>query len=129
VRFALAHPTEGVLVFPTEPQRIIEAESQPAGGQPGRPALAQRALLWAVLVICAALLIASISEAWVRHNVEQQVTAASARNAALRQDVAAARQAVAVARSPATIEREARAWGFVRPGDHPVIVVTPAPGH
>ena len=96
---------------------------------PDRPSLAQRTLLWAVLVICASLLIATGSEAWVRAGVERQVAAAQARNAALQRDVAATGQAIVVARSPDTIEREARAWGYIRPGDHPVLVVAPKTNH
>ncbi len=110
-----------------ERQGIIEAQPPRAGRQPPRAALATRTLLWAVMVICGALLVATLSEAWTRSNVESQVAAARARNAALRQDVAHTQQAVQQAQSPATIEREARAWGYIRPGDHPVLVV--APGH
>ena len=98
-----------------------------AGGEPKRGSLAQRTLLWAMLVICASLAVATASEAWTRHGIEQQVAAAQARNAALQRDVTATQRAVQAAQSPETIEREARAWGYIRAGDHPVIVVTQTP--
>lgn len=98
-----------------------------AGAQPKRPSLAQRTLLWAALVIIASLAVATASEAWTHHGVEQQVTAARARNAALQRDVTTTQRAVQAAQSPITIEIEARAWGYIRSGDHPVIVVTPTP--
>lgn len=111
--------------------RIIEGEGADAradAAPPGRAPLATRTLFWAVMVICGALLVATLSEAWVRAGVERQVVAAQARNAALQRDVSALGQAIAVAQSPDTIEREARAWGYLRPGDQPVLVV-PAANH
>ena len=105
-------------------RRIIEGDGAGGGVEPpGRAPLATRTLCWAVMVICGALLVATLSEAWVRAGVERQVAAAQARNAALQRDVVATGQAIVVAQSPDTIEREARAWGFIRPGDHPVLVV------
>jgi cell division protein FtsB len=88
-----------------------------------RRPLARRTLAWAIMAVCGALLVATLSEAWTRGNIEGQVTAAEAHNAALRQDVATTRQAVARAQSPDAIERTARSWGYIRPGDHPIIVV------
>lgn len=100
---------------PLEHQRII--------GPGRRPVLGRRTLLWAILCVCAALVIANIGEAWTRGNAEAQVQAASARNAALRHDIAATQHAIQLAQSPIEIEREARRWGYIRPGDQPVIVV------
>jgi hypothetical protein len=74
------------------------------------------------MVICGALLMATLSEVWTRSTVDAQFAAARARNAALRQDVANTQRAIQQAESPATIEREARSWGYIRPGDHPVLV-------
>lgn len=108
-----------------EPRRIIESDAPETRPAPSRSGLAQRSLQLALLVICVALLLATAAETWTRHNIEQQVTAARARNAALRQDVTTTRQAISVAESPNTIEREARAWGYIRAGDHPVIVAPP----
>ena len=112
-------------------RRIIERDgdaAQAGAEPPGRAPLATRTLFWAVMVICGALLVATLSEAWVRVGVERQVVAAQARNAALQREVSALGQAIAVAQSPETIEREARAWGYLRPGDQPVLVA-PATNH
>lgn len=90
--------------------------------------LARRTLQLVVLAICVALLIATAAEAWVRHGVEQQVAAAQARNAALQRDIVTTQRSITIAQQPATIEREARAWGYIRAGDHPVVVTGgPAP--
>lgn len=89
-----------------------------------RTRLVTRTLLWALLLICAALLVATLSEAWQRHTLDEQVAAARAQNAALHQQILQTQHAITVAESPATIEREARSWGYVRSGDHPVIVVS-----
>jgi cell division protein FtsB len=106
-----------------ERQGIIETQPPQAGEPPPRAPLAARTLFWAAMVICGALLVSTLSEAWTRTNVDAQVTAARARNAALRQDVANTQRAIQQAQSPVTIEREARSWGYARPGDHPVLVV------
>ena len=106
-----------------EDQRDVSAGGGTTG-EPARHSLAQRTLLWAVLVVCASLLIATGSEAWTRHGIEQQVSAARANNAALQQDVTNTQRAVQAAQSPEVIEREARAWGYIRAGDHPIIVVS-----
>ncbi len=108
-------------------QRIIGSGASHPAGAPGRTTLASRTLFWALLAICAALLVATLSEAWVRHGVEVQVEQTQAQNAALQRDTTATRQAIATAESPAAIEAKARAWGYIRPGDVPVIVVTPTP--
>ena len=108
-----------------EARRGVRASG--GAGQPARSSLAQRTVLWAVLVICASLLVATASEAWTRHGIEQQVAAARASNAALRRDVMSTQRAVQAAQSPAAIECEARSWGYIRAGDHPFIVVSPAP--
>lgn len=108
-----------------ERQGIIEAQPPRGASRPPRTSLATRTLLWAAIVICGALLVATLSEAWTRSGVDAQVAAAQARNAALRQDVANTQRAIQQAQSPATIERTARAWGYIRPGDHPILVIAP----
>ncbi|HST88622.1 MAG TPA: septum formation initiator family protein [Ktedonobacterales bacterium] len=90
-----------------------------------RSALGRRVLLWAMLVIFGALLVATLSEMLAASDAEAQAHAVAARNATLRHDIAATQHAVATAQQPATIEREARGWGYIRPGDHPIIVVVP----
>lgn len=100
---------------PLEHRRIIERGR--------RPVLGTRTLLWVILCVWAALLIATLGEAWTHANAEAQVQAASARNAALHHDIVATQHAIQLAQSPAEIERAARRWGYVRPGDHAVVIV------
>src|SRR5262249_27355170 len=101
------------------PRRII----------PVRPAVRQhllrRTMLWGILGICAALLAAVIGEAIARDNAEAQVAATQAHIQTLRQTIATTQRAIAVAQSDDEIERQARRWGYIRPGDHPIIIVTP----
>ena len=126
-RVSLSPQGEGLgvrFVHTEEPRRIIESDTQRARTAPARSALAQRTLQLALFVICVALLIATAAEAWARHGIEQQVAATQAQNAALQRDITTTQESITVAKSPATIEREARAWGYIRAGDYPVIVVT-----
>ncbi len=105
---------------PIDWQRIIEQSTRALRAT--RTALIQRTLLWAMLIVCATLLVATVSEAWSHADAEARVQAARAHNAALRHDVETTRRAIRVAQSPDTIEREARSWGYTRPGEHPIVV-------
>jgi cell division protein FtsB len=108
---------------PVERRRISRS-----GGLPLLPAskdIVLRVMLWAMLVICAAMLFATLSEAWALSTAQEQVQTESTRNAALRQDVTNTQRALQQAQSPAMIEREARQWGYIRPGEVPVILVQP----
>jgi cell division protein FtsB len=87
-----------------------------------RTTLYTRTVLWATAAVCAALIVATLSEAWVNYRLEQQVGQAQAANAQTRQDMATTTQRIASAESPATIEAEARARGYVRPGEHAVAI-------
>lgn len=89
----------------------------------GTPLL-RRTTIWVTTALCLALVLATLGEIWVRIGIEQQAAQVRSQNAQLRQDVQSTQQAVTDARSAATIEREARAWGYMRPGDNPVLIVT-----
>ena len=101
------------------PRRIIP------GGPMDRQRLLRRTMLWVILGICAALLAAVIGEAIARDNAEAQVAAARTRIQKQQQTIATTQHAIVVAQSDDEIERQARRWGYIRPGDHPVIIVTP----
>lgn len=92
-----------------------------------RPALPfwQRTLLWATLAICLALVLGSASECWVQLGIERQVRTVQQRNTAIQQNITTTTNALKTAQSPDTIEREARAWGYARPGEQPIFVVAP----
>lgn len=111
------------------PRRIISTDPSEAALPLAGRALLRRVFAWAVVVICVALLIGTAGELWTRHTIEVQAAAVRSSNAALRQDVATTRRTITVAESPVVIEREARSWGYIRPGDHPVIIVTSVPGN
>src|SRR5262249_672354 len=101
------------------PRRIIPGEP------PEHRRLLRRTMLWIILGVCAALLAAIIGEAIARDNAEARVAATRARIQTLRQTIATTQHAIAVAQSDDQIERQARRWGYIRSGDHPVIIVTP----
>jgi hypothetical protein len=82
-------------------------------------------MLWVILSICAALLAAVIGEAIARDNAEAQAAAARAHIQSQRESIATTQHAIVVAQSDDEIERQARRWGYIRPGDHPVIIVNP----
>lgn len=107
-------------MHPMEWRRIIEEGTRAL--RPARAALIQRTLLWAMLIICATLLVATVGEALVHADAQARVQAARAHNAALRRDIETTGRAIQVAQSPDTIERQARAWGYSRPGEHPIVV-------
>ena len=107
-------------------QALLLRRSIIRGGSPDRTTFAMRWLLWAVFVVCAILVVATVTEALARNSAEQRVNAARAHNAALQHDVTASQQAIILAQSDDEIERQARLWGYVRAGDQPVLIVQPA---
>lgn len=106
---------------PLERRRIMLERS------PDREALLRRTMAWVILGICALLLIGTVGEALARASVEQQVAATHQRIRSLQSDIQTTQRAIGVASSDDEIERQARQWGYIRPGEQPFIVVTPAP--
>jgi cell division protein FtsB len=92
-----------------------------------RTTLYTRTVLWATAAICAALIVATLSETWVNYRLQQQVDQAQATNTQTRQDMARTARRIAWAESPTTIEEEARARGYVRPGEHAVAIAGSQP--
>ena len=90
-----------------------------------RTTLYTRTLALATVALCAALLFATGSQALVNQRLADQVRAEQAANARLRADIAATNRHLAWATAPATIEAEARALGYIRPGEHAVVIVPP----
>ena len=101
----------------TERRGIIGA------GHASHARLLQRALVWTILGVCGALLVAVSSEALARSNAQAQLAAAQAQVAALRTTIAQTSRAIVTATSNDEIERAARRWGYVRPGDQPIVLV------
>jgi cell division protein FtsB len=102
------------------PRRILR--SRPSR----REALLKRALLWGILALAAVMAIVALSGLAERANAEAQVAAAQARNAALQRTIDQTTQAIATAKSDDEIERAARRWGYIRPGDQTVVIVNGA---
>lgn len=92
-----------------------------------RATIFTRTVLWVTAAVCAALVSATLSEAWVNYRLQQQVRQVRSENAWLRQDATTTAGRVAWAESPQTIEDEARARGYVRPGDQPVVIAAGQP--
>ncbi|HUY76691.1 MAG TPA: septum formation initiator family protein [Ktedonobacterales bacterium] len=93
-----------------------------------RPAALTRALtLWATLALCVVLLVGVGSELWTGYQLQQQVAQTQAQNAALQHDIARTQRATSQAQSPTSIERTARAWGYARDGETPVVIAAPTP--
>jgi cell division protein FtsB len=92
-----------------------------------RTTLYTRSVLGVTAAICLALLIFGASEAWLNHQIHVQVQQVQSANARLRQDTASTLRQAAWAESPAAIEGEARAMGYARPGEQPVVIVTAQP--
>src|SRR5260221_2590815 len=92
-----------------------------------RMTLYSRTLAVATTAICAALLFAILSQAWVNDRLQQQVWQAQVENGRLHADILATTRRAAWAEAPATIEDEARAIGYIRPGEQAVGDVS-APG-
>jgi cell division protein FtsB len=92
-----------------------------------RTTLYARALALATVALCAALLFATSSQALVNQRLADQVRAEQEANARLRADIAATNRHLVWATAPATIEAEARALGYIRPGERAIVIVPPVP--
>ena len=92
-----------------------------------RPAAVTRALiLWATLALLAPLAIGASSETLARIQLARQVAQTPRQNHAIQSDITRTNRAVSQAESPATIELRARAWGYARPGERPIVIAPPA---
>jgi cell division protein FtsB len=101
----------------TTPRRILRT------GRSLPDAFVKQVLLWVILALSAATVIVLLGGAVARADAEAQVAAARAENVALQQTIEQTMRAIATAKSDVEIERVARRWGYVRPGDHPIVIV------
>lgn len=92
-----------------------------------RTSLYTRTVLGITAAICLALLIFGVGEAWLDYRLHAQVQQVQAQNDRLRQDTAATLRQAEWAESPGAIEDAARAMGYARPGEQPVVIVTTTP--
>nr|BBH93903.1 hypothetical protein KTA_21020 [Thermogemmatispora argillosa] len=91
-----------------------------------RQVLFRRGLVWVTALICLSLLLGSIAQAWSNSRLLEQEAAARAQyqQALARHDQL--QKLVAYYKDPFVIESEARQrLGYVRPGEHRVVIVSP----
>lgn len=98
-----------------------------------RSSLFTRTVIWVTGLVCLAFLLGSLAQAWTNSQLMQQLSAtrAQTQQAQVHHDQLA--QQASHYRDPLVIEQEAREQlGYVRPGEHPVVIVgskqTPAQG-
>lgn len=90
-----------------------------------RSSLFTRTVIWLTALVCLAFLLATFAQAWSNsqliarvHDAQQQYQAVQAQNTQLT-------GAVKHYKDPAVVEREAREQlGYIRPGEHPVIIIS-----
>jgi hypothetical protein len=88
-----------------------------------RTTLYTRTVLWVTALICCALAVFSASEAWLSYHLAARIQQTQAENAHLQHDALITTRRAAWAESPEAIEDAARALGYARPGEHPVVIV------
>lgn len=89
-----------------------------------RSSLFTRTVIWVTGLVCLAFLLGSLAQAWTNSQLMQQLgaTQAQTRQAKAYHDHLV--QQAGHYRDPAVIEQEAREQlGYVRPGEHPVVIV------
>jgi cell division protein FtsB len=92
-----------------------------------RSSLFTQTIIWVTSLICLALLLGSFAQAWSNSQLMQRVQAAQQQTQQLQQQHDLLSQLVNYFKDPFVIESEARQQlGYVRPGEHPIVVVSPA---
>jgi cell division protein FtsB len=92
-----------------------------------RSSLFTQTIIWITSLICLALLLGSFAQAWSNSQLMQRVQAAQQQTQQLQQQHDLLSQLVNYFKDPFVIESEARQQlGYVRPGEHPVVVVSSA---
>jgi type II secretory pathway component PulM len=88
------------------------SDTEPRTAHRTQRAMATTSMLWVVVFLCAVMIAATIGELSERAQIETQIQATRAQNAALQQDIKKTTKELDFARSPAEIEIEARRWGY-----------------
>lgn len=90
-----------------------------------RNSLFTQTVIWVTGLICMAFLLGSLAQAWSNSQLEQQVQAAQQQVQQTQQHHDALARMADHYKNPTVIESEARQQlGFVRPGEHAVVVVS-----
>src|SRR5579884_2884084 len=90
-----------------------------------RGSLFTKTVIWVTGLICLAFLLGSLAQAWSNSQLMQQVQAEQQRTQQLQAYHDHLTQQAAHYQEPSVIESEARQQlGYVRPGEHPVVIVS-----
>lgn len=89
-----------------------------------RQSLFTRTILWVTGLVCAALLLATIAQAWSNSQLNERLQTEQQKLQQLRDTNASLKQGVDHYKDPAVVEREARdQLGYARPGEQVVMIV------
>jgi cell division protein FtsB len=85
-----------------------------------------RTVMWVTGLICTAFLLGTLAQAWSNSNLFQQVQYEQQNLQQVKQHHQELNRLAAQGKDPAEIESTARQeLGYIRPGEHPVIIVSP----
>lgn len=91
-----------------------------------RNSLLTQTIIGLTMLVCIALLLGSLAQAWSNSQLAQQVVSAQQQLQQLQSQHDSLAQQAAHYQDPAIIEREAREQlGYVRPGEHEIIIISP----
>ncbi len=92
-----------------------------------RQSLFTQTVIWVTGLICLSFLLATLAQAWSNSQLMQRVQAAQQQEQQLQQHHDDLVRAAKYYNNPFVLESEARQQlGYIRPGEHAVIVVSPA---
>jgi cell division protein FtsB len=85
-----------------------------------------RTVMWVTGLICTAFLLGTLAQAWSNSNLFQEVQFEQQHLQQVQQHNRDLQKLALQGKDPAEIERAAREeLGYIRPGEHPVIIVSP----
>ena len=89
-----------------------------------RSSLFTRTVIWVTGLVCLAFLLGSLAQAWTNSQLMQQLATTRAQTQQAQSYHDSLAQQASQYQNPAVIEQEAREQlGYVRPGEHPVVIV------
>src|SRR5579875_2772263 len=100
---------------------------QESAGRARRQSFFTQTIIWVTGLICLSFLLATLAQAWSNSQLMQRVQVAQQQVQQLQQHHNDLAQAAKYYNNPFVLESEARErLGYIRPGEHAVIVVSPA---
>ncbi|HET8910398.1 MAG TPA: septum formation initiator family protein [Ktedonobacteraceae bacterium] len=102
----------------------IGTGDSPRRARDRRSSFFSRTVIWVTGLICLALLLGSLVQAWSNSQLNQRVQQTQAQLQQVRQHHQYLVQQADRYRDPIVIESEARQqMGYVRPGEHPIVII------